>query len=151
MTKRQVQVAKRNTLKRIAGIWHYRYRPKHFTNQGARTYRMKRRKTKEIFTGVEKRKGAGTRPLVKTGETERKAKARTIRGTFRKATVSMPVGHINRYRPKGFLPGQLRFELIKVPKQEEKELARDAQQALRSQFTRGRSGITVQRFDYPTG
>jgi hypothetical protein len=110
---------------------------------------MKRRKTKDIFSGVEKKKGAGTRPLFKTGVTLRKSATKDITATFRRSTVKMPIGHINQYKPVGFAAGQLRFEIIKVTQGEEKELARKAERVLRDQFRRGRSGINITTFRNP--
>ena len=156
-TARERQTMVRSTMYEIAYNWHADYSAGHFTPAGARKYGYKRRKSKNIFTGTIKTKGVSPShrpksgdPLVWTGDTKEAAKTRTIKASFRKSSVSHPsMGHLNRYVPKGFRRGQLRYEYTRVLNKEENELAKSAERSLRDRFTRNKKNVRVSTFRRP--
>jgi len=150
----QVRQIKTAGLHYIASRWHQLYSAIHFTPAGARRYSMKRRRTKDVQTG---RVNRGTRkkygglpisgsPNVWTGATRAQAKNKTIEANSKRSHCKMPIGHVNRYRPKGFPAGQIRFEITRVLPSEERNLGREAERGLRSQFSKKKKNISVTSF-----
>lgn len=131
----------------IARWWHFAFRPIHFQPKGAKRYGYRNRKSKNIFRGTVTAKryrgkisGA---PLVWTGETLRKSVHKTLKASGVRSSVSMPIGHVNRYRPPGWPSGQMGYEIRKVLASEERQFAKEIERGLRDGFSRKKRNIKV--------
>jgi hypothetical protein len=108
--KKLVGQWKKRGYKEMAGHWHRFFRPKHFTWEGAREYRYRRRKTKPF-------RKPGTLPLVHTGDSRRLLMRRNIRATKFQGIVKLRAPNLSR---RGF-PAR---EVKRVSGQEWKTLAK---------------------------
>lgn len=148
ITKRQIQKLKSATLRITAARWHDRYSQFKFTPAAARKYNYRERKTKYIRTGKVKRSKGGRplapngNPLVWTGETRRLARFRKVTGNSKRSHVTSPISTLNR-KPPGNRLLNMRKEYTTVLPSEERQLGKDAEKFLRSQFRGGKKNIKV--------
>lgn len=89
--------------------WKTNFRAKHFTQSGANEYGYALRRGQDMgfgtksywrsYTGKKQRYLHHVRPLVFSGESERRTQAATVRATFKGVTVTMNAPALN-FRPK---------------------------------------------------
>lgn len=112
--------------------WHRKFRPKHFTEAGAREYRYKPRKGEKLrrdskrfrrsYTGRKLRKWGHTLPLVWSGTSRQRSRIPRIKATSKGVRVIINAPALN-FRPKG---GRIdmRSEMTHVSARERDELVR---------------------------
>lgn len=138
--------------------WHRYFRANHFTNKGAREYGYAKRqgepgrpaptrngKQKRSYTAEKVRRYGHSRPLVKTGRSEKLARIRDVRATSKGAKAVIHARTLNFRRPGSAI--NMRKEMTKITPQEARvmiRVARKKMQHLMKQYTReNRQRVTV--------
>lgn len=127
LTRKELANAARETYRAMGVLWHDQMRPRHFTHEGARIYNYVAREAGEnqsfgrSYTGQKLRKYGHTKPLVKTGVSEKLAKIRDVRPTSKGARVVLHARGLNRKNPKSLI--DMRAEVTTVLPREGETLA----------------------------
>ena len=136
---RHVNKARRSALWQVADAWHVRFRPIHFTVEGARRYNYRQRRTKRIRSGSIRKTKAGKPlapsglPLVWSGRSRVLSQQKKIRATKNWSKVTSPVRALN-FRPQGWPPGQMAKEYRTVVSRERRKLQSVATQTVAKEF-----------------
>jgi hypothetical protein len=133
---------KRDIYEELGVHWHDEFRPKHFTNRGATEYGYTPRQgenmgkdTKGFFrtyTGRKLRKFGHTRPLVKTGVSEKLCKIRDVRATRNGVRVVIHARTFNRTNPGTQI--NMREEITAFSDREDRELGRVGNDGIQRQL-----------------
>lgn len=129
--------------------WHSKFRPKHFTAEGANEYKYAARKGEKMtrgtkafnrsYTGRKLASKGHSRPLVFSGVSERLSRIRDIRVTSKRGRAILPPG-FNRKHPKSRI--RMRDEVTRVSTREEKTLAAIADRSVTRRLAAIRSTET---------
>lgn len=116
--KRTLNRIIKNSLLRALQEWRRSILPQHFTEQGARKYGFRTRTRK--YRERKKREKGHSRPLVWSGESERRSRRARIRTTSKRGTATVNAPNLSR-RPKG---GRIdmRDELSRLTQQDQRTM-----------------------------
>lgn len=142
LPRREINRQARETYRSMGERWHEKFLREHFLNSATRRYGYTLREGERgggkdflrSYSGRKLRKYGHTRPLVKSGLSEKLAKIRDVRATSKGARVVIHARQLNRRNPHSDV--NMREEVTAVIPSEERDLAahgdRDLQRRLRA-------------------
>jgi len=155
-TQRHLNSAVRSTWEHVGRFWHRMFRPKHFTEAGAREYGYIARKGERMvqsrakgwagtYVARKKREKGHNLPLVWSGDTRelsrqhREKAAATRKRSYVK--VIMPVRGLNRKHPKSQI--NMAEEMRRISPAEDAVLTREHEDALLRRLDTVQSTVTI--------
>ncbi len=145
LLRRELNNCHRDAAANMGEFWHERFRAKHFTNAGATEYGYTPRqgergrpsgKFRSSYTGRKLTKFGHTRPLVYTGESERRTRQLDVRATAKRGEARVRVvlhAPALNFRYSGS-PIDMRYEMTTVSQRESEAIAEETATFLKYRY-----------------